>query len=338
MVKAVLLIDSLFSGCNDEEKNKLLDLYKEAYSSTKEYKELEHLINECEFSGSVGKSLFDDGNRAIKSGLCETGNFSHNLTLMQYVINNTNKELKNTEEYVSNTRYDSNDLFVVRKQDSQNIRNFYFELINYLCYSFTVFFGSKSIKDLKIDVNQNCLDTIKAFSNEFANTINYSTNFCKPHIWKIKRESFKGINLVHYKGFVCEECELSLREIKDNCIEPKPYFYIPKEKCDIICYGIGNITNLELSNSMSILNSSILDTLKLNVFDNEEFNYNDLDISAVIRRINGLFSVEPKQFVEILNRYFMMQTVKHRNQNGECPYCGSDCLNEFAIPENFFQN
>ncbi len=335
MINSVLLIDSLFSGCNDDEKNKLVELYRNAYISTDEYKELKRLLNECEYSGSIGKNLFDEGSRVINEGFHETGKFNHNLTKMQFVISNTKKELENTDSYLNALRYDNNDLYVIKKETTSSVKMFYTELINYLCYTFTTFFGASVLKDIKIDINQNCLDTIKMFGNEFANAINETKNKSNPVIWCVKRNSFKGINFVHYDGFIVLRSNKNLEKIKSDCIEIKPYLYMPKEKSDIVCYGVGNITNMELKNSISILNSVITETLPLNIFDDDSFDYENFDVSAVLKRIKETCVMKPEKFVDVINRYFMMKTVKLRNQNQKCPYCGNNNCNHFAIPENF---
>ena len=90
----VMLIDYLFSGSTDEQKRRFTELYREAFTKTEEYSELESLINNNRFYPVEGKMLYDQGNDAVINGMTSIGKYSDYLASMRHVINSIKKILQ----------------------------------------------------------------------------------------------------------------------------------------------------------------------------------------------------------------------------------------------------
>lgn len=336
--KISLIIDSMLVGCTEEQKAKLAELYKSAYTNTTEFKELNSLLEEYDFYGSVGADLYNQGVSALKGGMTQAGKFTENISTIEYVISNSKKLEKETAEYISHAEHSNKNLYIISKQQSTELKTFLLALFNSVCYTVTTLYGIKYLKDAKIDINSNALDMLKNVINEMSMILQELKSSQKPYSWRIYRKNFIGANIIHYNGYVFEKINLNYEEASEKYKKVSPYIFEPKEPSETLCYGFGNLTNLKINDGMRVIGSnSIITKLADNSLDNLKLDYYELSINTLLSSIglNNVFVVDPSELCELLNRYFMMNQVKERNTKQLCPYCGKHNCNHFNIPRNF---
>lgn len=336
----VLLIDSMFSGCNSKQKEKLAVLYKEAYSSTDEFIKLSKILNEYDFYGSLGQDLFNSGKEAITEGLTQAGNFTKNLSIIEYVLSNTSKYKLETDNYLNTFSCYSKDLYLIKKDDASYLKVFLMDLMNLFCYSISILYGVQYLKDVKIDINANAIDMLRNFTSEISGVISEISETQKPFAWRVVRKTFSGANLVRYNGFCVEKINNSDFINDKRNVKLSPYLYIPKNDDNVLCYGIGNVSNINERNGISVVGTTIISKFPQNALDNENIDYQNINVLNLINDISnsGVGIITPYEFTDMLNRYFLMQTVKERNTKQVCVYCGKISCNHFRIPENFSIN
>lgn len=333
-----LVIDSMFLGCTEEQKEKLVKLYREAYTNTSEFKEMKRYLEEYDYYGSVGTDLYNQGSKAIKSGVTQAGRFTKNISIIEYVLSNSKKLEKETLDYINHAEHSSKELYIVNKKEGEELKNFLSAVFNNVCYSVTILYGIKALKDVKIDVNAKALDMLKNITSEMSIILQEIINLPKPYAWKMVRKEFKGANMVHYKGVVFEKTNLEYEDAVTKYKQVTPYLFEPKETSDVLCYGFGNLSNLSVRDGTRVIGATnIVTKLPENSFDSQNLDYYKLSVTGLLNSIesNNVFVLEPERFSDLLNRYFMMKSVKERNTKQICPYCGKSECNHFDIPKNF---
>jgi hypothetical protein len=181
---------------------------------------------------------------------------------------------------------------------------------------------------------------LKNVTTECSNVLIELNGAKKPNAWRIVRKQFGGANLIKYDGFSLEFVNDQDFMYNDQYEKSTPYIYVPKKSCDVLCYGIGNVSNLKVQNGISLIGGSVVTRFADNIFDDLSLDYHNMNFVNVINNVSksNICVISPYDLVEILNRYFLMQTVKNRNIKQVCAYCGHANCNHFDIPENFSIN
>lgn len=337
---SVVLISSLLAGSNPEEKAKLSKLYKESFVETSEYKELYAFINGCIFDKGENNELFKSGKNAIATGMVDADSFIHTITEMQFTATKIKKELDKTMAHISSVDLNDGNVSVLKREDEAVVRGFYTKLLQKLCFMTASLYGTKYLSEVNVDINTSVFDFVDKVSTVCSKVLRAISDAALPRQWVIKRKKFGGANLVSYSGFELSYEQVDMRVIS-HIYPGGPFVYTPKAgiKNDVLCCGIGNIVVLDNANEFSLINSDVTIKLPIDFFDGQDIDYNNFDPEAIIRGkiSSGACVINPEDFVERLNRYFMIQTVKQRQDAGICPYCGSKTCNNshFVIPKDF---
>lgn len=330
------LIDSLFAGCSEEQKAKLLSLYRTAFSGSEDYKKICYILESCEFYGSLGEEL----RRRIKSVIGESFNdaesFSSMLTVLEHIINRAEDELSLTEAYVNSARLDAQKLSVVEKSFAKQSVDFYSALANYLCCRYAILYGKDIIREISIDLHTGTLDVVRLVTETMCTVNNEVMHRRKPFVWKITRQSFGGINPVKYDGLVLSAVSGDAGGVLASCKKIAPNIYVDGSDRRVLCYGVGNITNLDYRNGTSVLGAEIIEEPALNCLDSYDISYESLNLMNIVNMLfsNKVCIIPPESMVRILNRYFMIKAAKRNEAEGKCMYCAGTGCKHFSLPKD----
>lgn len=337
---SVVLISSLFAGSSPEEKAKLSRLYKESFVETQEYKELYAFINGCIFNRGEENELFKNGTDAIATGMVDADSFLHTLTKMQFTATKIKKELDKSIAYLSSVDLNYGNLSVLRKEDEACVRVFYTKLLQSVCFMAASLYGTDYLTGVNVDINTSVFDLVAKVSAVCSGVCKSVSGATLPKQWVIKRKFFGGSNLISYSGFELSYEKFDMQTVS-RMYTGGPFVYEPQanSQSDILCCGIGNIVVLDNSNEFSLINSDVTTKLSIDFFDGQKIDYNNFAPASALRAkiSSGACVIPPENFVERLNRYFMIQTVQQRKTAGVCAYCGlKDCTrSHLTIPQNF---
>lgn len=333
-VNTLKLIDALFSGCTEEQKRSLVSLYKTAFSNSDGYKKTHYILENCEFYGTSGEDLKLQIKRVVDDSFDGAEGFRSMLTVLEHISLRAESELELTEDYIRSSRLDPVSLSVVEKSFANQSVEFYKVFINYLCCMCATFYGKDAFRKINIDLHTGALDVVKNVTDAVCQLNNEILERKKPAVWKITRQHFAGINLVEYDGFALSLVTDSPEAVLRGCRKIAPYMYTDD---NAVCYGVGNITNLDFSNGASVLGAEIIEKPALNCLDRTDLDYACIDLMSIVNMLfqNKVCIIPPETMVEILNRYFMIKAAKHNKLAQRCIYCGKEGCTHFVLPTNF---
>lgn len=335
-IQTLKLLDALLAGSSGSQTEQLLALYKEAFRGTESFKNLADLLEGCEFYGTVGRELRTKGEDVVKAGFTNAGSFGDSITVMDYVIDKVRKELETATEYVRSANVSGASLSVLDKRLAESATKFYDKLFNYVCYMYATLYGEGILRNMKIGTGLRSVDLIRSVNDELCTLIADARKQEKPQAWRILRCNFVGANLVRYGGFVLEYGGITPEYLQNQCDQLSPFLFRDPNHSNVLCCGIGHLTSLEPQDGARIYGAQVTGAPAMNCLDNYNIDYASLDIRRVISTIagNGVCVMDPKDMVELLNRYFMIKTANENQQRG-CIYCGRNGCRHFAIPTNF---
>ncbi len=338
-VNTLRLIDALFAGSDEAQKNRLIGLYKTAFAESENYKKLRWLFDTCEFYGVVGEDLQRQAKSIFEESFTDAESFSSKLTVMDFIINRAEDERNKTEEYVNSARMDNETLSVVEKTFAAQIADFYTVLVNYLCCVYASLYGKDVIRGMNADLHTGALDLVRSLTDELCAVDMEVMEEGKPKFWKITREHFGGLNAVQYDGFCLEYINEPPEKILSGCERVAPFIYTDSRDDGVLCYGIGKITNLTFRDGAKILGAEIIEKPAMNCLDEYDIVYRNFSLLSIMNMLfNGkVCLILPEDMVEILNRYFMIKETKIRKDTGKCILCGGTGCKHFDIPKDYIK-
>lgn len=335
----VLMISSMFAGCTETQKNKLEQLYKQAFTNTKEYKRIVDLRANYDAFGTIGKDLLIQGETALQNGISHPNEYTNNLTIIENVLLNSEKYINETDEYINGLNCYNKPLYLIEKSKGAEMEAFFKHFMNVFCYTTAVLYGVDSLKDVSFDPNAGSIDMLKNMNEECTKVITTIINKPIRKPWRIVRKQFVGANMIKYNGFVLEYMNSlgSLSTEEGNKITP--LLSTSNNDLNVVCFGVGDLTNLRAENGLSVIGSTVTKSFPENALDEMNLDYNNINIVEILNSISSvnIGFISPENMVRLLNRYFMIQTVKQRNMQQKCIYCGGINCNHFKIPQTFRQ-
>ncbi len=336
-INSLKLIDALFSGCTPEQRSKLISLYRTAFGNSESYKKIRYILETCEFYGPVGEDLKLQINRVVEERFNDAESFSSMLTVLEHIAKKAEDEVALTEEYINSSRLDIRKLSVVERAFAKHTVDLYTALINYFCCMCATLYGKDIFKEINIDLHIGTLDVVRTVTDAICTLSNEIIIRKKPTVWKITRQHFAGINMLEYDGFVLSYVTDKPEERLAACSKIAPYLYEDRYNKNVLCYGVGNITNLDFGNGTAVFGSEIIEKPAMNCFDGYDINY---DSFSLVNIMNMLFQskvciITPEIMVERLNRYFMIKKAQKNKEEGKCIYCGGTDCEHFVLPLNF---
>ena len=255
--KTVLLLDFLLEGASGEEREALSAAYQRAFSETEEYRALRQLLNDTLFTGPRGSELFSVGAGALEKGMTHTGEFDTVSASMRYVLENSRQLLAETNACIHTLRMDPRRLQLIDKRDASALRAFLTALVNELCYFVTALYGPGLLAGFRFDPGQGAADMLAAVNGGITNVLNRLADAPAPRAWRITRQQFGGANLVRFNG-VCLHYDITQRQMEAELTRQTPFLYTPRENGDLLCAGVGLLTNLKPENGAAVLGAPLM--------------------------------------------------------------------------------
>lgn len=335
-VQTLKLLDALLAGSSGEEKDRLVSLYKEAYCGTDSFRSLKDMLERCEFHGAVGQELLTKGEDVVQAGFTNAGSFGDRITVMDYVVDKMQQELDAATEYVRSANVAGGSLNVLEKRFADAATKYYEMLFHYVCCMYASLYGDAVLKNMKIKTGIRSADLIRNVNDELCTLVADARRQNDPKVWRIVRKHFGGNNLVNYSGFVLEYGGITAQYLQEQCEQISPLLFRDKNNADVLCCGVGYLTSLEANNGGRVYGAQIISNPALNCLDNYDIDYKTLNIRMLLNTLagSGVCILDPKDLVELLNRYFMVKTAKENQQKG-CIYCGRTGCQHFTIPQSF---
>ncbi len=329
--KALIMLASLFNYCSEEQHKTLAKTYQDIVYQNENFIKLYKLIRNTSFYGKSGEDLRDIGIELLNRIISTPSENARILVQIQNIIFMYEKALKESTQYISSYRCDNQYMSAIEKRFESVVHELYLNLLNVICYYTTTFYGLNFTRSINVDINLPSLDLVKNLSSELTETISKASDLEKPCAWKIVRCFFGGSNIIHFHGVKLEY--ISWEEYNENSEWKSGRFISYGTNKNIICYGIGNISNATVLNGSNFLYKEVVTKIPLNILDKATVNYDSFDIISLINSaMNGKYFVaDPENAVELLNRYFLMKKVKEHNQKQIEIYENS----RFEIPKKF---
>jgi hypothetical protein len=258
---------------------------------------------------------------------------------MKFFSTQISKELEKTEQYLASANMNNEALSVMRKTDEAAVREFYIKLLKSFCFMGASLYGPSCLDGIEINLNSSVFDIIKAVSSACTDICKEVDSMKPPKRWVISRQNFAWKNMIHYRGFALDYQDFDMGSYQIGNGDD-PFLFVPyNAPDDILCFGVGNIVVTKDDNELSLIDSELTTQLPINAFDGLEVDYANFDPFAILRAkySAGAIVITPEDFVDRLNRYFMIETVKERKKAGKCIYCGSSTCDKkhFKLSREF---
>lgn len=335
-VQTLKLLDALLAGSGDSQKQRLLELYREAFRGTESFKDLTDLLEGSEFHGPVGQELLSKGEAVIREGFTDAGNFGDRITVMDYVVQKMRRELEDASRYLLSADVSGAPLNVLDKRQAEAATKFYELLFHYVCCLYATLYGESALRSVNIKTGIRSADLVRNVTDELCSLIAQAQTLPKPPVWRILRTRFGGANLLGYDGFTLQYGGVTPEYLEDNCRQVAPCLFLDPTNPDILCCGMGYLTSLEPRDGGRIYGAQVISKPAMNCLDSLDIDYASLNVSALLSAIagSGVCILDPKELVELLNRYFMIKTARENREKG-CIYCGRTVCQHFRVTTEF---
>ena len=335
-IETLKLLDALFAGSTQQQTQRLLELYREAFRDTQSFKNLKDLLEGCEFHGTVGQDLMTKGEQVVKEGFTDAGNFGDRITVMDYVVEKMEQEMKAASDYLHSANISAVALNVLDKRLAETATDYYEKLFNYLCYLYVTLYGQAALKNVNIRTGIRSADLVHNVNEEMSGLITEAGRQGKPPVWRIVRTTFGGANMVRYPGFTLKYGGITEDYLEKNCTQITPCLFRDDNDPTVLCCGIGYLTSLQPSDGGRLYGASTVSKPAMNCLDQLDIDYTSLSVRALLSTIagNGVCILDPRDLVELLNRYYMIRIAKENKAKG-CIYCGQRVCQHFRITTQF---
>lgn len=330
------LLDALLAGSSGPETEKLKELYKTAYCSTKSFSDLKLLLERSEFHGTIGSELLTKSESVVQAGFTNAGSFGDNVTVMEYMVEKIQQERQRAEEYIKSACVNGEVLNVIDKRLADQVTECYEKLFRYVCCFYASLYGDSVLKNLNVKTGIRSVDLVRNMDDELSILLAEGRRMETPKAWRIVRKTFGGMNMLRYSGFVLDYGGVTADYLENQCEQLSPALFVPHNSNDVLCCGVGYLTSLSTASGASVFGAHVTKDPALNCLDDLDLNYNQLNISGLLAKIagSGVCIMKPEALVEILNRYFMIREARKNKQTG-CALCGKVGCRHIRIPENF---
>lgn len=330
------LLDALLAGSSGGETEKLKTLYKDAFCSTESFGKLKLLLETSEFHGAFGRELLSRSEKVVQAGFSNAGSFGDSVAEMEYLVGKLQKEREQAEAYIKSAAVNSEEINVVDLRLADQAKAYYEKLYQYVCCLYASLYGSEILRNLNVRTGTSSADLIRNVDDEMSILLADASRMKKPRAWRILRKSFRGLNMIHYEGFVLEYANVSADYLRTKCDRMAPTLFVPKSGSDVVCCGIGYLTSLNTASGAAVFGSSVTTEPAMNCLDDLELDYNQLSISLLLTKMadGGVCIVDPEHLVEILNRYFMIRAAQENSKTG-CALCGKGNCRHVVISHQF---
>lgn len=335
-INSLLLIDALSAGSNNEQRRALSALYRDAFSNSKSFKELVRLLEESEFYGPSGLELKRTAISILKDSLSGTTTIMEAISQIKAITAELNHERAKTEKSVASKSISGEHFAVIDKDLSTSLVKFCHFLLDYSCCMFAPLCGSTVLPQFRGHDNANIVDLLVGLDDAVHRAIDYML-LRRPCVWKISKEHFCGANLVEYSGFSLNPVTETWSSLQSRCRHIGMFLLDDPNDPNVLCYGVGYLTNITPDQGIQLLESRVLLSPPLNCLDHVKIDYPKPDISSLLSTVAGsrLFIVDPAYFTEILNRRLMIQSAIERKNLGKCIYCGKNGCNHLELPKEY---
>ena len=330
------LLDALLAGSSNAEKGRLLSLYKEAFCGTQSFKNLKDLLEGCEFHGTVGQELLSTGEEVVKAGFTDAGKFSDRVTTMDYLVEKMSREMDASGEYLLSANVTGTSLNVLDKRLAETATKYYEILFNYVCCLYATLYGESALQNVNVKTGIRSVDLVRNITEELNALLAEANRMEKPRVWRIIRCKFGGANLVNYPGYTLLYGGITPEYFEKNCEQIGPLLFSDRNDPEVLCCGIGYLTSLEPQDGGRLYGAQVVSKPALNCLDDLSIDYDSMNIRALLSTVagSGVCILDPNELVELLNRYYMIQTARKNLENG-CIYCGRRNCSHFRITTEF---
>ncbi len=319
---------SLLYAKSKNHQTELTTLFRQAIAKTDEYQQLSKLLQQTTYLGMDGEKLYNDSRQAIELVVKDIQNPVNNLQSMRLLVERTTRMLEKTEEWLRSPRFFDEDFIAIRSETISVCSNFYRTLANAICYMLLTFFGPHSIRNLTYNQSITPRELVKLINQQYANELVMSAAQKKPAVWQISREAYTGDNIACFNGF-----RIDYNDWPIDCMDQRvktgefrrlsPYLYVNNDLSQNTLYiGVGNIMGVDVSNSISMLNASIVTCLPADVFKKANLMLSN-PIGEIIEALQtDAFCLPPGNFLDALNRHTLNSVVIERQRSHMCIFCG----------------
>lgn len=335
-IETLKLLDALFAGSTQQQAQQLLALYQEAFRGTQSFKNLMDLLEGCEFHGATGQELLSKGEQVVKEGFTDAGNFGDRITVMDYIVEKMAQEKKAASDYLHSANVSVTSLNVLDKRLAETATDYYEKLFNYLCCLFVTLYGEAALRNVNIRTGIRSTDLVHNVNDELSNLIAEAERQGKPQVWRIVRSNFGGANMIRYSGFTLMYGGIDAHYLENSCTQLAPGLFRDDRNPNVLCCGIGYLTSLQPHDGSRLYGATTVSKPPMNCLDQLDIDYASLNIQALLSTIagSGVCILDPKDMVELLNRYYMIRSARANKARG-CIYCGQSVCQHFRITTEF---
>ena len=335
-IETLKLLDALFAGSSQQQTQKLLELYREAFRGTESFKNLKDLLEGCEFHGTTGQDLMRKGEQVVTEGFTDAGNFGDRITVMDYVVQKMEQEMKAASEYLHSADVSGQGLHVLDKALAETATAYFETLFNYLCCLYVTLYGEAALQNVDIRTGIRSADLIRNVSEELTKLVSEADHQGRPPVWKIIRTTFGGANMIHYPGFTVQYGGFDAAYLESNCTQIAPCLFRDNSDPNVLCCGMGYLTSLQPHDGSRLYGATTVSKPAMNCLDHMDMDYDSLSVPALLSAIagSGVCVLDPRDLVELLNRYYMIRTARENKAKG-CIYCGKNVCEHFRITTKF---
>lgn len=335
-IETLKLLDALFAGSTQQQTQQLLALYRDAFRGTQSFRDLKDLLEGCEFHGAVGQDLLSKGEQVVKEGFTDAGNFGDRITVMDYVVEKMEQEMKAASEYLHSANVSAAALNVLDKRLAETATAYYEKLFHYLCCLYVTLYGEAALQNVNIRTGIRSADLVRNVSDELCNLLAEASRRGKPQVWRVLRTTFGGANMVRYSGFTLKYGGIDEAYLKENCTQIAPCLFRDNSDPNVLCCGIGYLTSLQPHDGGRLYGATAVTRPAMNCLDQLDMDYASLNVRSLLSAIagSGVCVLDPRDLVELLNRYYMIRTARENKAKG-CIYCGSNVCEHFRITTKF---
>lgn len=342
--RAMYLLSLIYPNA-DKNREKVAKLFKEAIMKTEEYQSLSTLLQISTFFGTDGSSMYAESKKTIETALFDIQNAQMHIRTMNLLVQQINQELNKMNELLIAPTFFESDIVVVKNDAVDQYNRFFKSLANAICYYLLNQYGVKGIRDLRYNFQDTFKDLVRLMNQTYANVLNNTWSTDKPRAWMISYQEYHGDNLNKYIGYKIEYTDVLLSRmlISEEQGEYKrvaPFLFVatsPKRK--YMYMGFGNIVSVNFNEAISLLDTNLITSLRVDAFDKGEIKRED-PIGEISRALNSdAFCISPEDFVCALNRWSLNQTIIYRQKNRLCIFCGKGIAeNRVACASHFSFN
>ena len=339
----VMYLMSLLYQHAGSAQEEVFDIYKQSVKGTEEYQALSKLLMKTEFWGHDGKQLHNQCAASLNNSLNTIDNALDNLQEIQFSYEKTKRSVDGASELLASPRFFDDEIVAINAEDTVLYRKFYFSLANAICYYMLSQFGIDAVKNLSYDRSIDLPNLIRLINQQYVNELMRVSENKKARVWKISKVNYAGIFLLKGSGYNIEYSNEPIAEMSNKVSTGEyrriaPYLYVNRQGKEKDLYvGCGNIVGVDIGESLSLLNSQIVTSLKIGAFStHQQFDFME-PISEISTACNtSAFCISPEDFASALNRWSTCRNAVNSKSRNRCLFCDSGVPGQRIVCEQHF--